>query len=110
MLFRATLVAASIATAALSSASLASAGPECNAGHCALDPAAHSPSYQDGYKSEHDFYSIPRNHTFLKNEMQQGYNTSLVCQLEMAGGAQPPNPADWMSGCMDALHDLGFKP
>jgi hypothetical protein len=111
MLFRATLVAATIATAVIGSASPASAGPDCTAGHCALAPAAHSPSYQDGYKSEHDFYSIPRNRTFLKNEMQQGgYDTGMVCQLEMSGGPQPPNPADWMSGCIDALHDLGLKP
>jgi hypothetical protein len=83
----------------------------CLARRRALAPVAHSPSYQDGYKSEHDFYSIPKNRTFLKNEMQQdGYNTSLVCQLEMAGGPQPANPGDRMSGCMDALHDLGFKP
>jgi hypothetical protein len=111
MLFRAALVAASVATAVLSSASLASAGPGCTAGHCALAPVAHSPSYQDGYKSEHDFYSIPKNRTFLKNEMQQdGYDTGMVCRLEMDGGPQPPNPADWISGCVDALHDLGFKP
>ena len=90
MLFRAALVAASIATAALSSASLASAGPECTAGHCALAPVAHSPSYQDGYKSEHDFYSIPKNGTFLKNEMQQdGYDTGTVCRLEMGRAATP---------------------
>ena len=111
MIFRATLVAASITTAAISSASLASAGPGCTDGHCALAPVAHSPSYQDGYNSEHDFYSIPRNATFLKNEMQQGgYDTGMVCRLEMSGGPQPPNAADWMSGCIDALHDLGFKP
>jgi hypothetical protein len=111
MLFRATLVAASIATAATSSASPASAGPGCTAGHCALAPVAHSPSYQDGYNSEHDFYSIPKNGTFLKNEMQQGgYDTATVCRLEIKGGPEPPNPADWMSGCIDALHDLGFKP
>jgi hypothetical protein len=111
MIFRATLVAASITTAAISSASLASAGPACTAGHCALAPAAHSPSYQDGYNSEHDFYSIPRNATFLKNEMHQGgYDTGMVCRLEINGGPQPSNAADWMSGCIDALHDLGFKP
>jgi hypothetical protein len=110
MLFRATLVAASIATAAIGSAALASAEPGCAAGHCAPAPSQ-TPSYQDGYNSEHAFYSDPRNHTFLKNEMQQGgYDTGMVCRLEMGGGAPPPNPADWISGCIDALHDLGFKP
>ena len=110
MLVRATLVGAAIATAAIGAASPASAGPHCPAGHCALAPA-NSPSYQNGYNSEHEFYSIPRNHTFLKNEMQQdGYDTMQVCRLEMAGGAQPPNVNDWLRGCVDALHDLGFKP
>jgi hypothetical protein len=110
MRFRATLVAASLVIAAIGSASLASAGPECAAGHCALAPS-HSPSYQDGYNSEYTFYSDPRNRNFLKNEMRQGgYGTDTVCRLEMGGGPQPPNPADWMSGCIDALHDLGFKP
>jgi len=99
MLFRATLAAASIAVAAIGSAPLASADP------------SHSPSYQDGYNTEHTFYSDPRNRNFLKNEMQQGgYDTSTVCRLEIGGGPQPPNQIDWMRGCMDALHDLGFKP
>jgi hypothetical protein len=99
MLFRATLVAASIATAAIGSPSLAGAAP-----------AGSSPSYLDGYNSEHTFYSDPRNRNFLKNEMQQGYDTGNVCRLEMGGGPQPVNPNDWMRGCIDALHDLGFKP
>jgi hypothetical protein len=110
MLFRANLVAASLAAAAIGSASLAGAGPDCTAGHCALAPA-NSPSYQDGYNTEHTFYSDPRNQNFLKNEMKQGgYGTDTVCRLEIGGGPQPPNPADWISGCIDALHDLGFKP
>ena len=110
MLFRATLVAASLATAAIGSASLAGADPHCAAGNCAPAPGQ-TPSYQDGYNSEHAFYSDLRNRNFLKNEMQQGgFDTSMVCRLEMGGGPQPPNPADWMSGCIDALHDLGFKP
>jgi hypothetical protein len=109
MLFRTAFFAASIATAAVGSASLANAGPECPAGRCALAPG-HSPSYQDGYNTEHDFYSIPKNQIFLKNEMKQGYDTNLVCQLEIKGGPQPPNPNDWIGGCIDALHDLGFKP
>lgn len=99
MLFRATLVAVSLAAAAIGSASLAGAEP------------ARSPSYQDGYNSEHTYYSDPRNRNFLKNTMQQaGYDTGAVCRLEISGGAQPPNPADWLSGCIDALHDLGIKP
>lgn len=99
MFFRAILVAASIAMAAIGSAPLAGAAP-----------TSQSPSYLDGYNSEHDFYSIPKNRTFLKNEMQQGYNTGLVCQLEVNGGPQPANLNDWLRGCVDALHDLGFKP
>jgi hypothetical protein len=110
MLFRAVLIASAIATAAIGCASVASAGPDCPSGHCALAPG-HSPSYQDGYNSEHDYYSIPKNHTFLKNEMKQdSYDTTLVCRLDMAGGPQPPNVDDWMHGCIDALHDLGFTP
>ena len=110
MIFRATFLAAAIATAAMGSASPASAQPICPAGHCALAPA-HSPSYQDGYNSEHDYYSFPNNRTVLKNQMQQyGYSTARVCQLEITGGAPPPNENDWLLGCMDALHDLGFKP
>jgi hypothetical protein len=110
MFFRAILAAAAMATAAIGCASVASAGPGCPSGHCALAPGQ-SPSYQDGYNSEHDYYSTPRNHTFLKNEMRQdGYDTTMVCRLDMTGGPQPPNAADWMRGCIDALHDLGFKP
>ena len=99
MSVRAILVAASIATAAIGSPALAGAAP-----------AGSSPSYLDGYNSEHTFYSDPRNHNFLASEMKEGYDTGSVCRLEMSGGAAPPNPADWMRGCIDALHDLGFKP
>jgi hypothetical protein len=99
MSVRAILVAASIATAAIGTPALAGAAP-----------AGSSPSYLDGYNSEHTFYSDPRNHNFLASEMKQGYDTGSVCRLEMSGGAAPPNPADWMRGCIDALHDLGFKP
>ena len=107
---RAILLAAAVATATIGSASLAHADPECPAGHCAQAPG-HSLSYQDGYKSEHDFYSIPKNRAYLKSEMGPGgYNVGLVCQVEMNGGPQPPSAADWIAGCVDALHDLGFKP
>jgi hypothetical protein len=109
MLFRATLVAASIATAAIGSASLASGDPHCAADHCGPAPSQ-TPSYQDGYNSEHSFYSDPRNRNFLKNEMKNGYDTGTACQVEMGGGPQPPNPSDWIRGCIDALHDLGIKP
>jgi hypothetical protein len=42
--------------------------------------------------------------------MQQGYDTELVCRLEITGGPQPSDEAEWMRGCIDALHDLAFKP
>jgi hypothetical protein len=96
---RAIFVAAAIATAAIGSASAAGAAP-----------AGHSPSYQNGYDTEHQYYSTPQNHTYLASEMRQGYETATVCQLEMSGGAPPPDPIDWIRGCIDALHDLGFKP
>ena len=111
MLFRATLVAASIATAAISSAPLASAGPGCTAGHCALAPAHTARRIRTATTPSTIFTRFQRIAHFLKNEMQQGgYDTGMVCRLEIDGGPQPPNPADWMSGCIDALHDLGFKP
>jgi hypothetical protein len=104
------LAVAAIATAMIGSASLANADPECPSGSC-THGASHSPSYQNGYSSEHDFYSIPKNHEYLKNEMRQdGYNAGLVCQVELNGGPQPSSVTDWLSGCVDALHDLGFKP
>lgn len=110
MLFRAALVAAAVAAASIGLPAPARAEPICPADHCALAPA-HSPSYQDGYNSEHDYYAIPRNGSFLKNQMKQyGYTTERVCQLEITGGAQPPSEKDWLLGCMDALHDLGFAP
>jgi hypothetical protein len=99
MFARAILVAAAITAAAVGSASSAGAAP-----------TGHSPSYQNGYDTEHQYYSTPQNHTFLKGEMQQGYNTAMVCRLELEGGAPPPDATDWMRGCMDALHDLGFAP
>jgi hypothetical protein len=98
---RSVLAAAAIATVVIGSASLAYADPQTH---------GHSPSYQSGYSAEHDFYSIPQNHEYLKSEMSGGYNTGLVCQLEVEGGPTPANLADWLSGCVDALHDLGFKP
>jgi hypothetical protein len=114
---RSILAAAAVAIAAISPASPAFADPQCPASGCPHGPAnnppsanVNSPSYQDGYKSEHDFYSTPQNHAYLDNEMKNGYNSALVCQTEIKGGALPPSPADWISGCVDALHDLGFKP
>jgi hypothetical protein len=98
---RSILAAAAIATAMIGSASLAHADPHA---------PGHSPSYQDGYSTEHDFYAIPQNHEYLKSEMRQGYTAALACQVELSGGPQPPSAADWISGCVDALHDLGFKP
>jgi hypothetical protein len=110
MLFRATLVAAGIAAAAMGSAAVAGADPHCPAGQCGPAPGQ-TPSYQDGYNSEHSFYANPRNRTFLQNEMRQGgYDAAVACQVEMGGGPQPPNQNDWIRGCVDALHDLGLKP
>ena len=109
-------VAAAIAIAAVAPASPAYADPPCPATGCPPGPAGpppanvNSPSYKDGYTSEHDFYSTPQNHAYLANEMKNGYTPALVCQTEIKGGAMPPSPADWISGCVDALHDLGFKP
>jgi hypothetical protein len=110
MLFRAILVATSIATTVIGSAALAGADPHCAAGQCG-PPPSQTPSYQDGYNSEHTFYADPRNRNFLKNTMSQGgLDTGMVCQREIHGGPEPPNPNDWMRGCIDALHDLGLKP
>ena len=95
-----------LATAAISVATLGVASPA----HADPQTASHSPSYRDGYTSEHDFYSIPKNHEFLANEMRNGYTAALACQVEIRGGSPPASPPDWISGCVDALHDLGFKP
>ena len=77
----------------------------------AMPPAnINSPSYKDGYKTEHDYYGDPRNHAYLASEMKTGYNAALACQVEVQGGNRPANLDDWIAGCIDALHDLGFKP
>ncbi len=107
---RSILAAAAFAAAMIGSASPAHADPQCPSGSC-THGASHSPSYQNGYSSEHDYYSIPRNHEYLKSEMGQGgYTVALACRVELDGGPQPSNVTDWLSGCADALHDLGFKP
>jgi hypothetical protein len=106
---RLVFIAAAVAVAVVGPAPLAHADPQCPTTGCPHGPS-NSPSYKDGYKSEHDYYSTPQNHAYLASEMSGGYNTALVCQTEIKGGAPPPNPADWISGCVDALHDLGFKP
>jgi hypothetical protein len=113
---RLVFAAAVIAAALVAPASPAAADPQCPASGCPHGPAVpppanvNSPSYKDGYHSEHDFYSTPQNHSYLASEMKSGYDTATVCQMEIKGGAPPPNPLDWISGCVDALHDLGFKP
>lgn len=94
--------------------------PPCPASGCPHLPAntanipppanLNSPSYKDGYKSEHDYFSTPQNHAYLASEMKSGYTTASACGLEIRGGAPPANPNDWLAGCIDALHDLGFKP
>jgi hypothetical protein len=108
---------AGIAIAAIGVASPAHADPQCPTGGCPHGPAnnppsanVNSPSYKDGYKTEHDYFSSPQAHAYLNSEMKNGYTAALVCQVEMNGGAPPPSPTDWISGCVDALHDLGFKP
>ena len=116
MFERSFLAAAALAATVIGPAPLAHADPQCPASGCPHGPAnpppanVNSPSYKDGYKSEHDYFSTPQNHSYLASEMNNGYSTALVCQTEIKGGAPPPNPADWISGCVDALHDLGFKP
>jgi hypothetical protein len=108
--------AAALAAAVIGPAPLAHADPQCPPSGCPHGPAnpppanVNSPSYKDGYKTEHDYFATPQNHAYLKSEMQNGYTAATACQAEMAGGPPPPNPADWISGCVDALHDLGFKP
>ena len=103
------ILAAAMTITAIGLASPAHADPQCPASGCPHGPA-NTPSYKDGYKTEHDYFSIPQNHHYLKSEMQNGYTAASACQAEITGGAPPPNPADWISGCVDALHDLGFKP
>lgn len=114
LILLATATATATAAAALGWASPAGADPQCQPGPCTHGTAApatpHGPSYQDGYKAEHDYFAIPQNHAYLANEMKQGYTTGLACQVEVAGGPEPANLADWLAGCADALHDLGFKP
>jgi hypothetical protein len=117
MFDRSILAATAIALAAISPASPAHADPPCPATGCPHGPAnnppsvnVNSPSYKDGYKTEHDYFSTPQNHQYLKSEMQNGYTAASACQTEMSGGAPPANPTDWINGCVDALHDLGFKP
>ena len=102
-------LAAAIAITAIGLASPAYADPQCPASGCPHGPS-NSPSYKDGYKTEHDYFSTPQNHSYLASEMKNGYTAATACQLEMSGGSPPANPADWINGCVDALHDLGFKP
>ena len=109
MFVRSFLAATAVAVAAAGMASPAYADPECPASGCPHGPG-NSPSYKDGYKTEHDYFSSPQNHAYLNSEMKNGYTAASACQTELGGGPPPPNPADWISGCVDALHDLGFKP
>jgi hypothetical protein len=111
------LLAAAIALAAIGVASPVHADPQCPTGGCPHGPAnnqppanVNSPSYKDGYKIEHDYFATPQNHAYLASEMKTGYTAALACKVEMGGGPAPANEADWISGCVDALHDLGFKP
>jgi hypothetical protein len=114
---RLTLTAAAIAIGALGLAAPGHADPACPASGCPHGPAnnppsanVNSPSYKDGYKTEHDYFATPQNHAYLASEMKGGYTAALACQVEMGGGSPPANENDWLGGCIDALHDLGFKP
>jgi hypothetical protein len=116
-MFYRSLLAAATALAAICVASPVHADPQCPAGGCPHGPAnnqppanVNSPSYKDGYKTEHDYFATPQNHAYLASEMKTGYTAALACKVEMSGGPPPPNETDWISGCVDALHDLGFKP
>lgn len=106
-------------------APLAHADPTCPATGCPHGPAntapgpaannppaanVNSPSYKDGYKTEHDYFATPQNHAYLASELKNGYTVAMACQVEMSGGAPPPSATDWVAGCVAALHDLGFKP
>ena len=121
------LVAAAIAVAACGIAPIVRADPSrCPATGCPHGPATNAPgpatlpapppanvnssSYKDGYKSEHDYFAIPQNHAYLASEMRSGYTALSACQVEVTGGSAPPSLNDWLAGCVDALHDLGFKP
>jgi hypothetical protein len=106
---RSILAAAAVAVVLISPVSPAHADPPCPSTGCPHGPA-NSPSYKDGYQTEHDYFAIPQNRAYLKSEMTTGYTAALACQVEMGGGAPPANPNDWLTGCIDALHDLGFKP
>ncbi len=116
--FDRSILAAAVAIAALGLAPLVHADPpQCPATGCPHGPAnsppsanVNSPSYKDGYKSEHDYYATPQNHAYLASEMKGGYTAMLACQVEVGGGPPPANMGDWLAGCVDALHDLGFKP
>ncbi len=110
-------LAAAVAVVAIGMAPGAQADPPCTANGCPHGPANNappaanvtSPSYKDGYKTEHDFFAMPQNHAYLASEMANGYTAATACQAELLGGTPPPNPADWIAGCIDALHALGFK-
>jgi hypothetical protein len=124
MFDRLILTAAAVAIAALGLAAPVHADPQCPSTGCPHGPAnnapgpannppsanVNSPSYKDGYKTEHDYFATPQNHAYLASEMKGGYTATLACQVEMGGGSPPANENDWLGGCIDALHDLGFKP
>lgn len=114
VLIRALLVGALVAVGATIPS--AHADPPCPASGCPHGPAGppavnvNSPSYKDGYRTEHEYFAVPQNHAYLASEMKTGYTASLVCQVEMSGGSAPPSPDEWIAGCVAALHDLGFTP
>jgi hypothetical protein len=127
MLFRSIFAATVLAAAAVGLTSPAHADPsQCPATGCPHLPASTAPgpaaapapppvnrssaSYKDGYQVEHDYFATPRNHSYLASELKNGYSVAAACQIEVTGGTAPTNLNDWLAGCADALHDLGFKP
>lgn len=118
-MFGRTVFTLALMTAAIGAAPAAGADPECPAAGCPHGPSSvntppavnvNSLSYKDGYRSEHDYFAIPQNHAYLASEMKNGYTAATACQAELKGGTPPPSPTDWLAGCVDALHELGFKP
>jgi hypothetical protein len=110
------IVAFAITATASGSIPFAYADPQCPATGCPHGQAnnpppanVNSPSYKDGYKTEHDYFAVPQNHAYLASEMKSGYTAALACQVELGGGSAPANETDWLGGCVDALRDLGFK-
>src|ERR1700730_2208219 len=96
MFDRSFLAATAVALVAAGMASPAYADPQCPASGCPHGPA-NSPSYKDGYKTENDYFSPPKNHQSLKSEMKTASPAASACQREMSGGPPPANSTDWIN-------------